>query len=316
MGIVYIREIYKGVGLDIQTTKGKSEGSTSRKFLVRVDNFNTTAGAMAGGLGIRYGQEHPSLMGWRACDFSISCADDNGLMWMIEVKYKIASPPDNDGLPADEWSISSSHSLFPCFSAYKNPSAPDTKLIVNSAGTPIEGLKVEVPEITWQLSRAFKTSTLLMTAAAATNNCVNSSAWAGGAPKSWKCDFKSGQQRTVQGPKQTNPGDPGNEYAGADGEMIEVKYWLGVFEFRYTFSTWELKPWDAGFMQKADSSGKPSASGTGLAAIKGKDGKPVKEPSMLDGKGLALAAGTDPVALKFDIYRTADFTATFGAPPV
>ena len=312
MGVVYIREIYKGVGLDVQTRAGKSEGTTARKFLVRVDNFMTTAQAIAGGVGIRYGNEHPALRGWHATDFSISCEDGSGLIWLVEVKYRIATPPDSEGLPQDEWSISSSHSLFPCFSAYKNPSAAETKLIVNSAGTPIEGLKVELPEITWQLSRSFKTSTLLMAAAAATNNTVNSAAWGGGAPKSWKCDFKSGQQRTVQSPKQTNPGDSSNEFQGADGEMEEVKYWIGVFEFRYSFSTWQLKPWDAGYMQKSSAGG----TGVSLEAIKDKDGKPVKEQAMLDGSGKALAAGATPVALSFDIYRTADFAATFGAPPV
>ena len=315
MGVVYIREIYKGVGLELQTRAGKSEGTTSRKFLVRVDSFSVTARKILGAVGIKWNAEHPGLPGWRANNFSVSCEDGTGLMWLVEAQYKIEKQATPDALPADEWSISSASSLVPLFQAYKTPTGDDKKMVVNSAGSPIEGLKKEAPEIAWQLTRSFKTAAELLAAARLTNNKVNATDWAGGKAKCWKCDFKSGREQTLKSPKQTAAGDPAKESEGADGDVEEVKYWVGVFEFRYSFSTWELKPWDAGYMQKVDTSGDPSRSGTALAAILGKDGKPVKEQAMLDGHGVALPAGDNPVALVFDVYQTVDLAATFGSPP-
>jgi hypothetical protein len=68
-------------------------------------------------------------------------------------------------------------------------------------------------------------------------------------------------------------------------------------------------------MQKVDSQGKPSRLGTSLAAIRGRDGKPVKEQWKLDGQGVALPIGAAPIRWKFDVYRSADFASIFGNPP-
>lgn len=322
MAVVYVREIYKGVTLDIGTSGGTTSGSVNRKFLVRVDNFTTSGRQICGAVGVRYGSEHPGMPKWYAKKFRVSCEDGAGLIWGVEATYEPMQPPEPSGpkagLPPDEWSISTSNALWPVAFTYRTPTvtdAADIKPMVNSAGSPIEGLKAEVAEFTWRLVRSFKTYSDLHTLILAAKDRINGATWDGHPKHCWKCDFKSGSKKKLQNPKQTNPGDPANENAGADGDIEELEYWEGVFEFRLDVRTWDLKPWDAGFMQKVGTDGQPSETGANRAAILGQDKKPVKEPAMLNGKGIVLPTTGTPVALEFWIYREADFTALFGAPP-
>lgn len=314
MAVVYVREVYKGVGLKVQGTLRDWEGSVTRKFIVRVDNFFTSGAAICAAPGISMGMPHPALPTWTARDFSVDCEDGNGLMWGVSVTYKAGRKLKQNGLPEDDWSVSASTSMVPAVSYYPDPSSGDMKPIENSAGAPLEGLKAESSEFSYKLVRAFETAGELMSLVRATNNHTNADYW-GGAPRTWKCDFKSGTRKKVENPERTSAGDTSNENAGADGEIKSKEYWEGVFEFRYDALTWDLQPWDAGYMQKVDSQGKPAASGTSLAAIRGKDGKPVKEPWKLDGHGVALPVDGTPVRGHFATYRTVDFNASFGTPP-
>lgn len=322
MAVVYVREVYKGVSLEIGISGRSTTGSVNRKFLVRVDNFATGGQRICGAVGVRYGAQHPALAGWHATKFRVDCEDGTGLLWGVNVTYEPTQPPEPSGpkagLPADEWTISTSNAIWPVAFTYRTPTvtdAADIKPMVNSAGSPIEGLKAEVAEFTWRLVRSFKTYAELHALVLAAKDRINGATWDGHPKHCWKCDFKSGSKKKIQSPKQTNAGNPASENAGADGEVEEIEYWEGVFEFRLDFRTWDLKPWDAGFMQKVDDAGKPSETGTKLAAILGKDGKSVKEPAMLNGKGITLPAGGTPVALEFWIYREADFSSLFGSPP-
>lgn len=322
MAVVYIREIYKGVSLEVGTSGRTTTGSVNRKFLVRVDNFSTGGQRICGAIGVRYGSQHPALTGWYATKFRVDCEDGAGLLWGVNVTYEPTQPPEPSGpkagLPPDEWSIATSVAMWPVAFYLRTPTvtdAADIKAMVNSAGSQIEGLKAEVTEFTWRLVRSYATYSELNAIITAATGRINGATWGGNAKRCWKCDFKGASKKKIQSPKQTNAGNPASENQGADGEIEEKEYWEATFEFRLDVRTWDLKPWDAGFMQKVDDAGKPSETGTKLSAITGKDGKPVKEPAMLNGKGIAQPAGSTPVALEFWIYREADFSALFGTPP-
>lgn len=318
MAVVYVREVYKGVGLRVSGVGDSTEASVNRKFLVRVDSFSTSGAAICAAPGITSGDEHPALRGWIAKEFSVDCEDGAGLMWGVNILYKAGGKklkPDTK-LPEDSWTAQNGNELVPASGYYPNPAnVADWRPIINSAGSPIEGLKREESEFSWKLVKCFETAAQLFTVSHATSNTTNASAWGGYGPRTWKCDFRSATPKKAERPKRTNPGDTSNENAGADGEMETVEYWEGVFEFRLRQRGWELRPWDMGFMQKVNGQMKPDPNGTGLAAIRGRDGKPVKEPWKLDGHGVAADISANPVALQFPIYATSDFAAKFGQPP-
>ena len=315
MAVVYVREVYRGVGMKVAYSGRDMEASINRKFLVRVDSMTTPGAAICAAPGIRVGHEHPAIPKWVACEFNVDCEDGAGLMWSVNVNYKGVRKFKTDGLPEDEWSITNNTTMFPAVAYYPNPSAGTMKSMQNSAGSPIEGLKVEGNEFSWKLVRAYKTAGELLAACRAASNHTNGSAWDGGEPGSWKADLRSGSKKKLDTPNQTNAGNPNAEWAGADGDIESTEDWEGVWEFRYDANGWALRPWDAGYMQKVDSQGMPSRAGTSLAAIRGRDGKPVKEQWKLDGYGVALPVGADPVRAKFEVYRSADFGSQFGNPP-
>jgi hypothetical protein len=127
------------------------------------------------------------------------------------------------------------------------------------------------------------------------SNSVNVSAWNTSSPRTWKCEFRSSQKKLLS-------------RLGASPKT----YWEVVWDFVYREETWDYQPWDIGFNQLVTSDGTPTASGTKRAAILGADKKPVKSPVALAG-GVAKDPGQPPDALRFRLYREANFS-TFGTP--
>lgn len=91
---------------------------------------------------------------------------------------------------------------------------------------------------------------------------------------------------------------------------VETKW-----EFRFDPDGWQLKPWDIGLMEKCDSSGNASTTGTNRKAIVGKDGRPVKQPVALV-NGVAKAVGSAPDSITADVYPVTAFGVKFGSPAI
>ena len=277
----------------------------TRKFVVRVDNPNTSKALISAAPGVVWGAAHPDVASCKAMEFELSPQDDVAMLWIHTVTYYVppaARNPDGNGVPEDAWEAIGGTSVAPVFVD------KDGESIVNSAEDVIEGLEREESEFSWALTKFYQPQLIGQDwEADARNysNTVNSQAWAGGDPLVWKCEFKSATKRTIT---PVNPALP-------EIEVVETRW-----EFRYDHTTWNLKPWDAGFMQKVDeTTGVPSSFGTARATILGKDGKPVKQPVALE-DGVAKPAGEKPDVINggfgVEVYDSIDFNPKFGAPSI
>lgn len=297
MAVVGYAEIAQGTSVS-----GKYGESLrlNRKFLVRVDNPNTSKALISAAPGVAWGDAHPDVATCKAMEFELSPHDDVAMFWVHTVTYYVPPAlrnPGANGIPDDAWEATGGTSTVPAFVD------KDGDTIVNSADDPMEGLEREESEFSWSLTKFYTDDTWAQDARDY-SNAVNSAAWAGGDPRTWKCEFKSAVRRTI------TPVDP----ALAEIDVVETKW-----EFRYDHTTWNLKPWDVGFMQKVDGSGNPSTTGTERATILGNDGKAVKQPVALE-DGVAKDAGLKPDVINggdgVEVYETMDFVAKFGEPEI
>lgn len=273
----------------------------TRKFIVRVDNPNTSKALISAAPGVVWGAAHPDVAACKAMEFELAPHDDVAMLWMHTVTYYVppaARNPDGNGVPQACWEASGGTSTVPAFlDKDENP-------IVNSADDPLEGLEREESQFSWTLTKFYQADNWAADARDYANT-VNVQAWADGDPRTWKCEFKSAVKRTI------TPVDP----ALPEIEVVETKW-----EFRYDRTTWNLKPWDIGYMQKIDSTTKqPSQFGTERATILGQDGKAVKQPVALE-FGVAKAAGQQPNVINagegVEVYDALDFTVPFGTPSI
>lgn len=297
MSVVGYAEIAQGTS--VSGKYGESLRLT-RKFLIRVDDPTTSKASISAAPGVAWGDAHPDVAACKAMEFELSPSDDVAMFWVHTVTYYVPPAlrnPGGNGVPDDAWEASGGTSTVPAF-VDKNG---DT--IVNSADDPMEGLEREESEFSWTLTK-FYTDDSWADDARDFSNTVNSQGWAGGDERTWKCEFKSATKRVI------TPVDP----TVAEVECVETKW-----EFRYDPTTWNIKPWDVGFMQKVDANGDPNSFGTERATIKGSDGKPVKQPVALE-NGIAKAAGQKPDVINggdgVEVYETNDFGNTFGDPEI
>lgn len=299
MAVVDCSEVIAGTS--VSGKYGESIRLT-RKWEVRLDNPSTNKGLIVGANGVSWGDPHPDLASCRAMEFDASNSDDVGMEWMVTVTYYVPPPAKKvteTGVPQDYWEASGGTRTVPAFEDVSDP--PET--ITNSAGDPLEGLEREESEFGWSLTK-FYTDDSWMEDAVSASNTVNDDTWSGCPAKTWKVEFKGAKLREI------SP-------AGGEGEPIVCveTHW----EFRYQASTWKAMPWDVGFMEKCDSSGNASTTGTNRKAITGKDGKPVKQPVAL-ANGVAKTAGQKPDIINdgdgVDIYKQTDFSDLFGAPSI
>lgn len=297
MAVVGYAEIAAGTSV---SGKYKESLRLTRKFIVRVDNPNTSKALISAAPGVVWGAAHPDVAACKAMEFELSPHDDVAMLWVHTVTYYVPPAdrnPDGNGVPKDYWEATGGTSTGPVFTD------KDGFTIVNSADDPLEGLEKEESQFSWTLTKYYQNDGW-WDHVADFSNSVNSEAWAGKGPRTWKCEFKSAVKRVI------TPVDP----ALAEIDVVETKW-----EFRYQEGTWNLKPWDVGFMQKVDSSGVPNTGGTERATILGNDGKAVKQPVALE-DGVAKEAGQKPDVINNDegveVYKTFAFGNTFGQPEI
>jgi len=267
------------------------------KWQIRVDNPASSKAeilaAIATTAGITWGASHFEFSALKAMEFEFSPIGRDGLRWILSVSYYVpptTKRPKANGIPEDVWERSGGTTSVPAFRD------KDGTIIVNAAKDPIEGLQKEREESSWTLVKYYETESTLTTDVTAYAGKVNTSTWAGGAAKTWKCYFKGAKAQSVS--KLDGDDDAGTL------EFIESRW-----EFRYEPDTWRLMPWDVGFMELVSGERK---------VITGNDGKPVKQPVALNTSGTKRSPGTAPSVVNngagVEIYATADWSTALGTP--
>lgn len=295
MAVVWSEEIAKGTGAS--GSFGESV-RIPRRWMIRVDDPLTSKVAIASAPGVAYGAAHPDVAVLKMMEWTLSIADDVGMMWLLEAVYYVPprdKNPANNGIPTDYWDGSGSTRTVPLFKDVNGV------VITNSAGDPLEGLEKERNDFAFTLHK-FYTTNAWSSDAGTYSGAINNALWAGGAAKTWKAEFRSAIQRTVYG-IGASPG--------------ATNYLETVWEFRYEPDEWKAKPWDVGFAERCDSSGVATSAGTNRKSIVGQDGKPARQPVGLS-NGVALAPGTPLEVINSgagaDIYPALNFSTKFGTP--
>lgn len=332
MAVVWARETARDRGIEREK---ESAGSASRSWLVRLDDPATALADIQAAAGVSIGDSHPEDVELEVEKISVRSSDDSGLLYVVSAEYGLADGSGSDGSGGDgsgddesevdglfkQWSGSSSVASEPVFRDNAN------NVMTNSAGDPLEGLEAEraqfhltlttyyfshadnPPLVGWLgLSRQF-------------TNAVNSDVWNGGNPRQWKCQGCSAKLAS--------------DKLGPNNSLRY--YWEVTWEFAFRADYWVLQPWDIGFNELVDSAGDPYAvsgisagdeayvggsdGGSGgdgpcaddlkRRAIKGQDGKPVKQPVALQ-DGVAKAPCLRPNSLWFEVYPEEDFAPVFG----
>jgi hypothetical protein len=295
MAVVGYAEV--ATGTSVSGKYGESLRLT-RKFIVRVDNPNTSKALISAAPGVAWGAPHPDVAACRAMEFELSPHDDVAMLWIHTITYYVppaARNPDANGVPHDAWEAGGGTSTAPAVLDKFGDS------IVNSAGDALDGLEKEESEFSFTLTKFYQDDTWAQDARDYSNSC-NSDAWGDGDPLTWKCEFRSAAKRVI------TPADP----TLPEITVVETKW-----EFRYDKTTWKLKPWDVGFMQKVDANGDPNTLGDQRATIIGNDGKAVKQPVALE-NGVAKVAGLEPDVINngdgVEVYESRQFVGKFGHP--
>lgn len=300
-----IQEVWEDYGKRTASGKNGESSTFTRVFLVQSDDPEESMSTIRDATGIGWDAPHPDDQSSTAQAFSVDPADESGLLWTVSITYE---PPDPDKTePPDDpenpqtgdpwfklpiWSAGSSVVAVPIFEHYVDNSNVQKAVITNSAGDPLENLEAEAAEFRLSLTQYFFHHASWLSKAVSYTNAVNSDAWHGMPPGSWKC----------QG--------VGAQVANTAGQV----YWELTWEFAYR-ETWRCMPWDLGFHERVGEDGQPSYTGTKRKAIVGQDKKPVKQPVALN-NGVAIGPGAAPMVINngqgVRVYREMPFTPAFG----
>lgn len=270
------------------------------KWSIRTDSPATSKADILGGvtatIGVTYGTAHFEIPALLAMEFDLSPDGRDGMRWTLTVSYYTPTPdkkPTENGIPEDVWEYNGGTTTVPAIAD------KDGNSIVNSAGDPLEGFEKEREEVSWTLTKYYEDDTSLNGDVNAFAGRINENAWAGGDPFTWKCYFK--------GAKKISISRLDGDADGGQLDFIESRW-----EFRYAEDTWNLLPWDVGFMELG------GGSQAGRKAILGTDKKPVKQPVALNPDGSAAADGTPPAVCNggdgFQLYEAIDWDAALGTP--
>jgi hypothetical protein len=288
MGITAVYELTRGRSV----TGRLGETSTyTRTFAVRVDDPGTSLVDIVNANGVSYFDPHPDDPSCVALEYDCQGGDDTGMWYTNTVRYMV--PPikeyeqgnDPSKIPEDQWSAAASISSGPV--TRDNQGKP----IVNAAKDPIGGLEKDYAEFRITLVRAYLNMAWSAGALAYTN-AVNSSAWNGGPPRTWKCHFQSAQKV-----KENNQG-------------FTLTYWSTTWDFAFRPETWDLK-------EGCENVGLNELKNGKRYAIRDDQGAPIASPVALTTSGGVASAGTEPSIINggagVKVYREMDFSI-FGVP--
>lgn len=223
---------------------------------------------------------------------------DHPFFYRVTYTYKFLD--ETELLPWDRpatFSFSGSLASVPAFQYYSGTSPTDNttkKIIVNSAGDPLQGLDKDAGEFTVVIQKNIPPP-FLYEKAMEYVGAVNSDAYAGAEPRQWKC-----QSITASRKAETVPPAQG----ATDSKPQKVFYWDTTMTLAYRVDTWDLITWDVGFNEIKD--------GKRVKIYAGSD--PVSEPvALLNGR--AKTPGQPPEALTFRVYKALPFITNFPEIP-
>lgn len=239
------------------------------------------------------GEEHPEFAALTCVGVERETGY-NGDPDQISYRVSYAPAPACEQAPnplerCDRWSIGGGSTTEAITSYYDGTTMQP---LVNSAGDAITGYQKRRSDL--RLTVAANRATFPIATARAVINTVNESGWGGGAPTTWICSGASAQQRT--------------ELVGT----LVVDFWAITFEFLYRESGWRLVVPNVGFNYIGYDGIKRRM------YIEDQDGNyiPSPKPLPLESDGFIRLGNARPDLMAFDIYRTSDFSAYFGDPPL
>ena len=269
--------------------------TAERKYIVTVDEPTPTQ-TVFNAVGIVHAASHPEFPYLRMLDTSLTESDRHH----VEITYKYELPQQEDLDPnplarPDVWSFSTGGSQVPALTYYHGSGNNDIRPLQNTAKEYVEGLTTLEAEV--RASIAGNRAAFPLANAAAVTNCVNASAYLGGAPYTWQCAGISGQAAT----------EVVND--------VELRYWQITVELVYRRSGWNLLipnvGWnylEGGEIKRAwvrdPETSEKIASGT---------------PRALNAAGGLKAEGEAPDILGdgsgLRVHPAVDFSPYFGTPP-
>jgi hypothetical protein len=283
MSVTAWREVIDGRGA---TQKFAENVKCKRTFIVTVSDPATPVSTINNAIGINWLDVHPEFPAVYVTD--MSCQNDGDpLHYKVEFTYDLIKQEDRKQMPwerTDKFTFSGGITTAPAVVHY-NDGFATPKLIVNTAGDPLEGAERECAE--WRISISGNRQAFPYAMAMAYINTVNNDSWSGFAPRTLKCQSISGQREV----EQVN--------------NAEVPYWTVSVELAYRAEGWELRLWDVGYNEIKSGS---------RQKILDKLKEPVSEPVALS-EGVAKPAGQPPDMLKFKVYREASFSGVFTQLP-
>lgn len=284
---------------------------------VRIEIRNgNVVDSLAEKLGISFGDPHPTYPGAYCTEMSET--EDNSAQSSIEqsgfsktreltVVYTVpqvagraietagggqqgAAPQVSPLARPDTWSFLTQGASVPALFYYDEQ---QQKPLTNSAFDYLKGLSLDEAQ-TKVVIRGNRAAFPSATAIALTN-CVNESAWLGGAQDTWKCQGIQGELK----------------YETIDGNL--VRYWEVTVEVMYRQTGWNLLIPDIGF-NYIENNEKKRAFVWFDDPEQGKVKVASSDPVPLNGSG-GLSATTAPAILNRRVYRRVDFNTYFGQPP-
>lgn len=317
MAVLWCRETVRDRSLELAKKDG---GSGSRSWIARVDDPATSLTDIRAASGVLIGDQHPDDASLVCQTISVKSADDTGMLYSVSADYK---PDPTQSSDSDEDDPGGMDGLVPVWGGSSSVASEPVYLniagntMTNSAGEPLEGLEAEQAQ--FHLTKTTYYSTHeggggWLAHARTYTNSINSDVWNGGQPGQWKCQGCSAKLNIDR-----------------QGEQGAARvYWEVSWDFAFRADYWRLTPWDIGFNELCDDEGNPievygvsdsggggsgedGACGDGInrRAIRGQDGKPVRQPVALQ-NGKAKGPGCRPDALLFEIYASQAFGAVFG----
>lgn len=263
-----------------------------RRFVVTLNDPDTTATAMVTAVGAAHGAPHPEVAAAVCSELEVNEAYESNRYWAeVVATYRIPDPEDEDAdllpwLRPDVWKFTTQGVAVPALVYYDGSTQ---KPLTNSAGDYFEGLTVDEAQqkITIQSNRENFPSAL----AAAVTNCLNNALYAGFPIDCVKVQGISGEQVSEV----------------IDGE--NVKYWKITSELLCRQTGWNLLLPDIGFNFIEDGQRK-------RAYVEGPDGEVAStNPVALDGSGGLKTPGQLPDILDRRVYPRITMADYFGNPP-
>lgn len=267
----------------------------TRTFVCTLDNPDTTSAEMVAACGVTHGSPHPEWALMLVHNLEMEEQYEGSRYHsLLTAEYQLpefeaggsAQYAANPLLRPDIWTFQTQGAAVPAFFYYDGTTQ---KPLTNSANDFFQGLTVDEAQqkVTITGNRAVFPSAI----AAAVTNCVNGSAYLGGAMDTWKCQGISGELKT--------------EVVGS----VEIAYWQVKAELLFRQTGWNLLLPDVGFNylsggEKKRAMVKDEENGEYVASA---------NPVALNGSG-AQASGA-PAILNRRVYRQIDFTTFFGVPP-